>query len=380
MSRRRRTSCLELGLVLVLVFTCLVAAAGAAGYFVIPNQAEERFGPPSASLGTVQRITTSAEVLLNQNVLLDPLDPAGGEVKFSVQLGEAANSIAARLVETGLIRSAEAFRTYLIYAGMDTSLQAGEYTLSPAMTAVQIAQELQDATPDQVEFNILAGWRAEEIAAALPTSGLTIKGEVFLRLVEKAPGRALPPGWEPGRPVEGYLLPGSYQIDRRATADDLLRTFTQAFDDAVGADLRQAYSARNLSLDQAVTLASIIQREAVVAEEQPLIASVFLNRLADGMKLDSDPTVQYALGFNTQQNTWWTNPLSAQDLQVNSPYNTYQNTGLPPGPISNPSLSALQAVGYPADTPYYYFRAACDGSGRHLFARTYEEHLANGCP
>jgi UPF0755 protein len=118
----------------------------------------------------------------------------------------------------------------------------------------------------------------------------------------------------------------------------------------------------------------------MITEEQPMIASVFLNRLADGMKLDSDPTVQYALGFNLRQNTWWTNPLSTDDLGINSPYNTYQNTGLPPGPISNPSLSALRAVAYPADSPYYYFQAACDGSGRHEFARTYEEHLANSCP
>ncbi len=342
--------------------------------------AEARFGPASPDLGTLQRISASAELLLNQSALTDPLDPAGSEVDFSVRLGEAANSVSARLEEAGLIRSASAFRTYLVYAGLDTSLQAGDYHLSPAMTAMAVARELQDATPDQVEFNILAGWRAEEIAAALPTSGLSIRGDTFLRLVLKAPGRDLPPGWDPGQAVEGYLLPGSYQFDRRSTADDLLRAFTTAFDGAIQDDMRQAFSSRELSLDQAVTLASIIQREAVIEEEQPIIASVFLNRLAQGMKLDSDPTVQYALGFNLAENTWWTNPLSSSDLQVNSPYNTYQHTGLPPGPISNPSLSALRAVAYPAETPYYYFRAACDGSGRHAFSRTYEEHLNNGCP
>jgi UPF0755 protein len=98
------------------------------------------------------------------------------------------------------------------------------------------------------------------------------------------------------------------------------------------------------------------------------------------MKLDSDPTVQYALGYNTAAATWWTNPLSASDLQFDSPYNTYLYPGLPPGPICNPGLSALNAVAYPAQTPYYYFRAACDGSGRHAFAQTYEEHLRNACP
>jgi UPF0755 protein len=131
---------------------------------------------------------------------------------------------------------------------------------------------------------------------------------------------------------------------------------------------------------QAVTLASIVQREAVVADERPQIASVFLNRLHAGMKLDTDPTVQYALGFNPIQGTWWTNPLNATDLQVDSPYNTYIYTGLPPGPIANPSLSALRAVAFPAETPYYFFRARCDDSGLHDFAVTFEEHLQNGCP
>jgi UPF0755 protein len=98
------------------------------------------------------------------------------------------------------------------------------------------------------------------------------------------------------------------------------------------------------------------------------------------MKLDSDPTVQYALGHNENQGTWWTNPLTVQDLQEISPYNTYIYPGLPPGPISNPGLSALQAVASPAETPYFYFRARCDGSRMHLFAATYEEHLLNQCP
>ncbi len=111
----------------------------------------------------------------------------------------------------------------------------------------------------------------------------------------------------------------------------------------------------------------------------PMIASVFINRLNVGMKLDSDPTVQYAIGFNKEQNTWWTNPLNLDDLKIDSPYNTYLNTKLPPGPIANPGLEALQAVAFPARTPYFFFRAACDGSGRHLFSKTYDEHIHNEC-
>ena len=152
------------------------------------------------------------------------------------------------------------------------------------------------------------------------------------------------------------------------------------FDAQISAELRQGFSSNNLSLFQATTLASIVQREAVVEEEMPMIASVFLNRLQAGMKLDADPTVQYAVGFNPAQNTWWTNPLSQDDLQIASPYNTYLNWGLPPGPIANPSLKALQAIAFPSQTPYYFFRSACDGSGKHVFAETFEQHVRNACP
>jgi UPF0755 protein len=152
------------------------------------------------------------------------------------------------------------------------------------------------------------------------------------------------------------------------------------FENQVNSELRGGFSTQGLDLCQAVVLASIVQREAMVEEEMPIIASVFFNRLNSGAVLASDPTVQYALGYNQSQGTWWTNPLSLEDLQVDSPYNTYIYAGLPPGPISNPGLAALKAVAFPAQTPYYYFRAACDGSGRHLFSETFDEHLANECP
>jgi UPF0755 protein len=144
--------------------------------------------------------------------------------------------------------------------------------------------------------------------------------------------------------------------------------------------LREGFQQQGLSLFQAVTLASIVQREAIVEDEMPLIASVFLNRLKAGMKLESDPTVQYALGYQEESGKWWKSPLSLDELKVDSPYNTYLYSNLPPGPIANPGLNALKAVAFPAQTPYYYFRAACDGSGKHTFAETFEEHQLNACP
>jgi UPF0755 protein len=152
------------------------------------------------------------------------------------------------------------------------------------------------------------------------------------------------------------------------------------FSENLTPEVRDGINNQALDLHQAVTLASIVEREAVVGEEMPMIASVLLNRLAIGMPLEADSTAQYGRGFNPEQNTWWTNPLSTSDLQFDSPYNTYLYPGLPPGPIANPSLRALRAVAFPAQSPYYFFRATCDNSGKHTFSETFEEHLGKGCP
>lgn len=377
MSKRRRRSASAQGcLLILLVLLCLVGFVGAAGMLLVPDLAAQQFGAPSPDLSITQRYLGAAQLLLNKSDLLEPRDPAGNPETFSIRLGETANSVAARLEENGLLRSGESFRTYLVYSGLDKQIQAGDYTLSAAMTPIEIAQQLLDATPQEVEFNILPGWRAEEIAAALPTSGLKISPDEFLKSVYSTH----PQGWQGNGSQEGYLLPGPYKFNRNANADELVDAFLNQFNQQVTDELRQQYSSRGLNLQQAVILASIVQREAVLKDEQPMIASVFYNRLNANMKLDSDPTVQYALGYNQDHQTWWTNPLSVDDLKINSPYNTYQNPGLPPGPISNPSLSSLRAVAYPAESPYFYFRAACDGSGRHSFARTYQEQLNNACP
>lgn len=135
----------------------------------------------------------------------------------------------------------------------------------------------------------------------------------------------------------------------------------------------------NFNLNQAIILASIIEKETIIPDEAPMIASVFINRLNAGMPLQSDPTVQYAIGYSKDKKTWWKNPLTTSDLEINSPYNTYQNNGLPPTPICNPGLNSIRAVLEPADTNYLFFRAACDGSGRHIFNVHYEDHLKAAC-
>jgi UPF0755 protein len=177
--------------------------------------------------------------------------------------------------------------------------------------------------------------------------------------------------------LEGFLFPDTYRVSVEASAEELVHIMMDNFDEKLSPATRQAIGAQGLSIFEAVTLASIIQRESVVVSESPAIASVFLNRLRDGTKLQADPTVQYALGYQQATDNWWKSPLSFEDLEINSPYNTYMVHGLPPGPISNPGLSYLEAVAAPLISEYYFFVADCEAEvpGSHIFSKTYDEHL-----
>lgn len=268
-------------------------------------------------------------------------------------------------------------RDYLIYTGQDTSIQAGSHRIGAAMSMMEIAREMQDATPADVTFVVLAGWRMEEISAALPTSGLSFTADEFIHAAS-VPRRAYD-FLSSATTNEGFLFPDSYVVAREITPDEFVDLLIRNFAGHLSPELRAGFSAENLWVYDAVILASIVEREAIQMDEAPLIASVYLNRLRGGMQLEADPTVQYAMGFNASQQTWWTSPLSLADLKFPSPYNTYLVAGLPPSPIANPGQAALDAIASPVQSPYYFFSARCDGSGYHNFASTFEEHLANLC-
>jgi len=376
-STSRHFGCILFSVTAIFIL-CLITAIIILG---IPRLVENTFGPPSLRLTPRQQTLLTFQLWLQQQALTQPLNPIGSEQTFYIELGESIPEIARNLENYRFIQNGDAFRYYLLYSGLDVSVQAGEYQLSPAMTAVEIAHALQDPTPTTITFAVLPGWRAEEIAASLPVSGLQISPEDFLRLLEHIPGgHPFNADIPPGSSAEGYLAPGLYELPRQIDAEGLLQTLLNTFEANITNELLQGLNSHGLSLHEGVILASIVQREAVDDNEMATIASVFINRLNAGMTLAADPTVQYAIGYNDAQQTWWTNPLSTVDLQIDSPYNTYIYAGLPPGPISNPETKALQAVAQAAETPYYYFRATCDGSGRHNFAVTFEEHQAYACP
>lgn len=365
--------------VIAALFILLLCVGVYVVFLVIPSRAAQMYGPPAAALSLSQRVQYSALLLWYDGLLTQPLDQNGMERPFTIAMGESADSVAIHLRSAGLIRDTDAFRSYLIYSGLDTSIQAGEYKLSTAMSALDIAHELQDATPEEVTFVILPGWRVEEIAASLPTSGLPITADQFLNAARNPPQEF--DFLTGASSVEGFLYPDSYIFSRKlSSAEEMIAVMVRNFAAHLTSDLRNGFEKQGLTVYEAVTLASLVEREAVHEEERSLIASVYLNRVKIGMKLEADPTVQYAIGYNLLQQTWWTNPLSLLDLEINSVYNTYRYLGLPPTPIASPSLGALQAVAFPAEMNDYYFRARCDGSGFHEFSETFDEHLQKGCP
>lgn len=371
----RSISCLvALGLLAVLAFVGFFAANG------LLARAEAAFGPPAAGLSQTQRLRLGLELGWRAEALLRPLNAAGEPLRFDIALGEPTGQLVRRLQDAGLVREAGLFSSYLVYAGLDTQLQAGRYQLSPAMNAVELAAALLDPTPESVTLAILPGWRLEEIAASLPSAGVAFSPEDFLQAAWSPPASLpLPTGLPNGATLEGYLLPGSYEIPREYDALQALELLlSEGYYQAIDEALREGFATQGLTEHQAFTIASIVQREAVITEEIAAIAAVFANRAQIDMKLEADPTVQYALGYDAARGGWWPRPLTLGDLRVASPYNSYLHEQLP-GPVAAPSLAALWAVADPPASPYFFFQAACDGSGWHAFAVTYEEHLRNNC-
>ena len=297
-------------------------------------------------------------------------------VVFVVEPGDVAGDIALRLKRWGLITDAELFRQLAHYQEADSKLEAGRYELRANMTMGEIIEALQHGRLEEIAVTVPEGWRAEQIAEMLAEE-VGVDVDQFLDLVQGGPfDHEFLQGRPPEATLEGFLFPDTYLLPVQPTALDIIERMLADFDQRFTVEMRQAAAEQEMTIYQVVTLASIVEREAVVAEERPIIAGVFLNRLAEGMSLESCPTVQYALGYQEDADQWWKTPVMLEEFdQVNSSYNTYLHRGLPPGPICNPGLASIQAVLEPVETDYLYFLAKGDDS--HAFAKTFEEHLQN---
>jgi len=335
---------------------------------------------PAIVIGSIVLLAVAA-VIVTAGIIVVSLDSAredvGRSTYFIIESDESVDSIADRLNDEGLIRSPGYFRFRIRLQSKGDEIVAGRYRLDTAMSTSQIINALTSenaALAQEVSIQFTEGWRTEQYAEAAVAAGLSFSVDEFMEATRN-------PKWNnefvflhtrpSGVALEGYLFPDTYNFRVDATPDDVIQRLLATYEERVTPEMIARADGQGMTLHQIMTLASIIEREAAVATERGTISSVYHNRLERGMPLQADPTIQYQLGTVTE---WWPE-LTSADVQRNGVYNTYLNPSLPPGPICNPSLAAIEAALNPEQTPYIFFVAT--GDGTHAFAVTLEEHERN---
>lgn len=371
-------------IIFIVAIAAIVVILGA-GYWAFSNQSSETAA--AISVGTTSGLRSPENIedffvglyLQSQaEVINTPASDDPSPVPFTVMVGETAVSVANRLYEQSLISDPDVFRRFLSYNGLDATLEAGDYELRRNMTMREVAETLQKANFEEVSVTIPEGWRAEQVAELL-TQQQIMDGTAFLAAVRQGVGVEHPllADRPAGASYEGYLFPDTYRLPIKATPEDLIQRMVENMASKIPPNALDLAAGQGYTFYEILTIASIVEREAVIPAERPTIASVYLNRLAQGMYLQADPTVQYAMGYQTDAGVWWKTPVTLDEYsQVNSPYNTYLNPGLPPGPIANPGASSIIATLQPEQTDYIFFMG-CGGEGAHLFANNYETHQQN---
>jgi UPF0755 protein len=299
-------------------------------------------------------------------------DRTSKQIQFTVKPGVSGNEIGGQLADAGLVKSLNSWKLWTKYKQATDSaggFKAGTYQLSPEESLTEIASKIWDGKIMQIDFTIPEGWSTRQMGKYFESRGYFSAAE-FAEAVKNIPYDKYP--WLPqGIPIlEGFLYPDTYKIssdltnDPQAIVDTMLTRFEKT--------ALPVYEAAkpDMSLLDWVTLSSIVEKEAVIGTERPLIAGVFTARLAQGIKLESDPTVEYGLGIRQTADQ----PLTYAQVETPSPYNTYMNTGLTPTPIAAPSLASLKATLNPDNTDYLFFVARYDGT--HVFSKTLSEHEA----
>ena len=282
--------------------------------------------------------------------------------------GAALAAIGQRLAEAGVVPDATTFRLAAELEGAARRLQAGEYRFTGGESPREIVRRIAAGDVYTRLVTFPEGLTIRQLADAFEQAGLGPRAG----FVEAAGDASLIAHLDPGATdLEGYLFPDTYPLPRRVTADEVVGAMVGGFERVFGPDLRAAAAARGLSVREVVTLAAIIEKETAAPDEHPLVSAVYHNRLRVGMPLQADPTVIYAM----MQAGIWNGNIRRQDLQIDSPYNTYRYSGLPPGPIAAPGRASLVAALNPADVKYLYFVSRNDGT--HVFATTLVEHNRN---
>lgn len=300
--------------------------------------------------------------------LLPAALPGQVPVEVRVTTGSSTRAIARQLAAQGVVRSAEHFLLWVRLLSADGRLQAGDYLLSPGMTPPAIVAVIRDGRVAGKGVTIPEGYTVAQIADLLERLKLAEREKFLAAAADPALVLGEDSPFEiPNPSLEGYLFPDTYRIAPGTPEVDILRLMVRRTAEKLLPLVTEIGLPEGLSLHGLLTLASIVEKEARIPEERPLIAGVFWRRLKMDMPLQADPSVKYVLSPAPVY-------LSHEDIQIDSPYNTYRYRGLPPGPIANPGLDAVKAVLEPKITDYLYFVAK--GDGTHIFSATYEEHLA----
>ena len=293
---------------------------------------------------------------------------ADAEQFVDIPAGSSSLTIGDRLVESGVVRDRLTYRVALWMSGSARHLKAGEYRFDRAMTPFDAIDKIARGDVYVIHVTFREGLTIAEMATIFESHELGAAAA----FVDAARNGALVHDFDPAaKDLEGYLFPETYALPRKTGAEQLIRMMVTRFEHVFTPELRQEAASRNLSVRQAVTLASIVEKETGRTEERPLVAAVFTNRMKIGMALQTDPTIIYAL----QRAGTYSGNLHKEDLSLDSRYNTYRYPGLPPGPIASPGQASLEAAVHPADVAYLYFVSRNDGS--HAFASTLDEHNRN---
>ncbi|MGE3797823.1 MAG: endolytic transglycosylase MltG [Thermomicrobiales bacterium] len=307
-------------------------------------------------------------------------DDLGRVYTVTIQEGDDVDAVAEKLMDAELISTDLYFKSRLRVESK--TLEPGTYRLTKGQSVSQIielitSEESVARTSENpvLTITVIEGWRTEQIAEELERLGLNGGADAFMEAVRSYPSDTFE--FLADRPdpesLEGYLFPDTYNFQADTDPFDIIDSMLTNFDNKITPEMRARAAEMGLTLNQVLTFASLVEREAQVGEERPIIADVYLRRYQEGWRLDADPTVQYVIG---EPGNWWPE-LSGEDLQVESPYNMYLNLGMPPGPIANPGYSSINAVLFPSDLGYYFFVANKDGSGTHLFAVGLDAHNQN---
>ena len=338
----------------------------------------------AASLATACFILAAAAIIGSPNAVFGGTRSAPATVRtapagaIELQPGDTAAQIADRLYAAGLIDSPRRWTTLVQLLGWEDGLEVGAYTFEAGLTSYEIARRIHRGERTPLRVIIPEGLRLEQFGELLE-AGQVVSAAEFRAALQRPENVAgtLAASRPQGVGLEGYLFAGGYEFPLRLSADQVVRLMTLRFDAEVAPLLLSADSSER-TLHAVLTIASIVEREAAVDEERPIIAAVLWNRIELGMPLQADPTVQYAVAgdpASVAAHGWWKRELTLDDLASTSPWNTYVAPGLPPTPIAAPSLASLRATLAPADVAYLFFFAR--GDGTHAFAETYEEHQAN---